>query len=126
MAIDQQVIQVNRYQLVDTPEAFTEAIQALARRTEREGHPGVLKYQFYVNSDEGTAGASIVYENADAWVGHHRLAYEWEEMPVLQATVKLQGLLLFGPLNDELEGWLTGGDLDLIHYDSLAAGFERP
>jgi hypothetical protein len=125
MDLDARVIQVADYDLAAPPEAYVDAIKALARRTEQEGHPGVLAYQFYVNRDESTAGATIVYENADAWLAHHHLAYEWEEMPVLQATVALRRITLFGPLTEGLEGWLSDAGISYTHYDSLAAGFSR-
>ena len=69
-ASERMIINVNEYELVDTAEAYAEAITALAERTEREGHPGVLSYRFYVNEGKGTAGATIVYADADAWVAH--------------------------------------------------------
>lgn len=118
-----RIIQVNDYDLSDTAEAYLAAIGALARRTESEGHPGVLSYHFYVNRSQTTAGASIVYADADAWVAHHRMAYEWDEMPALQATVALKGLTMFGPLNDEIRDMAAG--LTYTHYDEYAAGFAR-
>ena len=125
MSTHQQTIQINEYDLVDTPTAFTESIAAVARRTEAEGHPGVLGYFFYVNADEQTGGATIIYENAEAWIAHHRIAYQWEEMPAFQATVELKRLTLMGPLNDELEAWLTDAGAVYTHYDTPAAGFTR-
>jgi hypothetical protein len=125
MSIDQQTIQINEYDLLDTPEAFSKAIAAVARRTETEGHPGVVGYFFYVNAEENTGGATILYENAEAWIAHHQIAYQWEEMPAFQATVKLKRLTLLGPLNDELETWLTNAGAVYTHYDTLAAGFTR-
>ncbi len=125
MTLDSRVVQVTEYELVDTPEAFVTAISALADRTEREGHPGVLGYQFYVNRDEQTAGAVIQYADAAAWIAHHQMAYQWDEMPALQATVSLKRLTLYGPLNDELQGWLDGAELSVVHFDEFAAGFVR-
>ena len=78
-----QIIQVNEYELRDSADAYVAAITALAGRTESQGHPGVLSYRFYVNRSENTAGATIVYADADAFVAHHRLAYQWDEMATL-------------------------------------------
>jgi hypothetical protein len=125
MSIEQQIIQINEYDLVDTPDAFSAAIKAVARRTETAGHPGVEGYFFYVDANARTGGATIIYENAEAWLAHHRIAYQWEEMPALQATVKLKRLTLFGPFNDELRDWLTNANISYTHYDTLAAGFTR-
>jgi quinol monooxygenase YgiN len=119
------IIQVTEYELADTAETYIDAISALADRTDREGHPGVLGYQFYVNRTENTAGAVIQYADSDAWLAHHRMAYQWVEMPALQATVALKRLTLFGPLNDELRAWIGGTGLEYIHYDEAAAGFIR-
>ena len=118
-----QIIQVNEYDLSDSADAYVAAIAALAGRTESQGHPGVLSYRFYVNRSENTAGATIVYADADAFVAHHRLAYQWDEMPALQATVALKRLLVFGPINDEMRDMAAG--LTLTHYDDYAAGFAR-
>jgi hypothetical protein len=120
-----QVIQVTHYHLVQPREAYISAIQALAKRTETEGHPGVLGYKFFANSQTETAGAVITYQDADAWLAHHQIAYQWEEMPQLQATVKLESLTLFGPLTQEVEAWIQKTGLSYTHYDLLAAGFER-
>lgn len=128
--LSNQVIQVTHYTLVQSSDAFIAAIQALAKRTEAEGHPGVLGYKFFVNTQTDTAGAVITYADANAWFAHHQLAYQWEEMPKLQATVTLQSLTLFGPLNEDVEAWLqkasqSNKQLSFTHYDLLAAGFVR-
>lgn len=120
-----QLVQVTHYKLVQTREAYITAIQALAKRTEQEGHPGVLGYQFFTSTTEETAGAIITYADAGAWLAHHQLAYQWDEMSQLQATVKLQSLALFGPLNEEVEAWLQNAGFSYTHYDQLAAGFVR-
>lgn len=126
MGIGTRVIQVNEYDLDEPAQAYVDAIAALARRTRAEGDPRVLTYQFYVDAAAGTAGATIVYEDADAWLAHHELAYQWEEMAALQATVSLNRLTVFGPLNEAIEGWLAGAGLSYAHYNTLAAGFVRP
>ena len=74
---------------------------------------------------KSTAGNVIQYAASDAWLAHHQLAYQWDEMPTLQATVALKRLTLFGPLNDELRAWIDGTGLAYIHYDESAAGFIR-
>ena len=125
MTLGSQVIQVNEYELVESPDAFVESIAALADRTEREGHPGVLGYQFYVNDAEQTAGAVIQYEDADAWLAHHQMAYQWDEMPALQSTVSLRRLILLGPLNEEILGMIDGAPFQVVRFDTLASGFIR-
>ena len=120
-----RVIQVTQYDLVQPRQAYIAAIQALAERTQREGHPGVLGYQFYASTDEESAGAVVIYSDANAWIAHHQLAYKWEEMPRLQATVKLRSLTLFGPLSAEVIAWLEEVGLSYTHYGLHAAGFVR-
>ena len=126
MEIGTRVIQVNEYELDAPASTYVDAIAALARRTEAEGHSGVLTYQFYVDAHAGIAGATIVYEDADAWLAHHQLAYQWQEMAALQATISLKRLTVFGPLSEGVERWLAGAGLSHTHYDTLAAGFVRP
>ena len=125
MAIDQQIVNVNEYELAGSAEEFVAAITALAQRTEAEGDQGVLRYQFYVNRDENRATATIVYGDAESWLEHHRMAYEWPEMAALQATVKLRRLTFLGPLNDEIEAMASGIDVPIVRCDTLAAGFAR-
>ena len=125
MSIDQQIVNVNEYRLAGTTAEFVDAITALARRTEAEGEQGVLRYQFYVNADEGTAAATIVYRDADAWLDHHRLAYTWPEMTALQALVELQRITFLGPLTDEIEAMASGITAPVSRADTLAAGFAR-
>lgn len=125
MSIDRQIVNVNEYQLAASADQFAETITALAQRTEAEGEQGVLRYQFYVNSDDDVAVATIVYRDAEAWLEHHRLAYTWPEMAALQSTVQLQKLTFLGPLNEEIEAMASGIDVPIIYCDTLAAGFSR-
>ena len=123
--MDAQIVNINEYRLAAGADRFVEAINAVAQRTETEGEPGVLRYQFYVNRDDNTAVATIVYRDANAWLEHHRLAYEWPEMGALQATVRLQRLTFLGPLNEEIEAMASGIDVPIARCDTLAAGFSR-
>jgi quinol monooxygenase YgiN len=125
VSIERQIVNVNEYRLAASADQFTEAITALARRTEDEGEQGVLRYQFYVNSDDNAAVATIVYRDAEAWLEHHRLAYTWPEMTALQSTVQLLKLTFLGPLNEEIEAMASGIDVPIIYCDTLAAGFTR-
>jgi quinol monooxygenase YgiN len=125
VSIDRQIINVNECRLVANADEFVQAISALAQRTEAEGEPGVLRYQFYVDRDGNTAMATIVYEDAEAWLNHHRIAYTWPEMAVLQATVELQRLTYLGPLNEEIEAMASAVKVPVVHHDTLAAGFCR-
>jgi hypothetical protein len=125
MDLDRQIINISEYELTDSPDAYVVAIGAVAQRTEADGHRGVVAYQFYVNRTKATAGATIIYEDADAWVAHHELAYQWDEMTVLQGTVSLKRLTLFGPLNEAMEQWISNAGLSYTHHDTFAAGFVR-
>lgn len=59
LAIEDQIVNVNEYDLVAGADEFVAAIEALAQKTDAEGESGVLRYQFYVNRDEGSALATI-------------------------------------------------------------------
>jgi hypothetical protein len=65
-ANDRGIINVNEYDLAVSGEAFVDAIDALARRTKSEGHPGVQAYRWFFDDEAGTAGAVIVYKDAAA------------------------------------------------------------
>ena len=125
MPIEREIVNINEYRLAGRADEFVAAIEALARRTEAEGEPGVLRYQFYVDRDGQSAVATIVYRDADAWLRHHRLAYTWPEMAALQATVELRRLTFLGPLNDEIEAMASGIQVPIARCDTLAAGFAR-
>lgn len=125
MNVDRRVVQVNEYELQTSADVYVAAIEALAKRTEAEGHRGVLVYQFYVDNNADTAGAVIVYDDADAWAEHHQMAYQWEEMPALQSCVSLQRLTLFGPLTPAIKVSLATAGIAYVHYESFAAGFFR-
>jgi quinol monooxygenase YgiN len=123
--MDAQIVNINEYRLAADPDRFVEAISAVAERTETEGEPGVLRYQFYVNRDDNSAVATIVYRDAEAWLAHHRMAYEWPEMAAFQSTVQLERLTFLGPLNDEVEAMASGVSVPVSYCDTLAAGFAR-
>lgn len=123
--METQIINVNQYRLVGSADSFVEAISALANRTEHEGVPGVLRYSFYVDPEAETAGAVIVYADPDAWIRHHELAAQWEEMGALQSTVALEALTWFGPVTDEIRRWVGRVPVDIRFHGDLAAGFRR-
>jgi len=123
--MDAQIVNINEYRLAADADRFVEAIIAVAQRTETEGEPGVLRYQFFVNRDDNTAVATIVYRDAEAWLAHHRMAYEWPEMAVFQSTVQLQRLTFLGPLNEEIEAMASAVSVPVSYCDTLAAGFAR-
>lgn len=97
LELSSQIVNIDEYDLTGSAGAHRTAIAALAHRTEAEGHPGVLHYQFYVNESEGTAGATIGYADAAAWVAHHQMAYQWGLIAALQATVALERPTVLGP-----------------------------
>ena len=131
MGRDRRITNINEYELKASAAAFTEAISAIAARTQAEGHPGVLSYRFFVNGDAGTAGAVIVYSDPEAWIAHHEMIPSWEEMPAFQATVALRRAVLFGTLSESMETWLDksgireSADIELAIHGDLAAGFDR-
>ena len=127
MSVERQIININEYELLTSAEDFTVAIRAVAERTEREGHLGVLSYRFFVDEPNRSAGACITYADADAWLAHHDIAYGWEEMPNFQKNVKLARVLLLGPLHEGMRAWLEKANIpcEVFRVNNHAAGFER-
>ena len=125
MSVSQQIVNINEYKLAASADDYVAAISSLAARTESDGEPGVLRYQFYVDRASNTATAVIHYSDADAWVNHHRLAYQWPEMAALQATVELQRITFLGPTSDDIDAMASGITADVVRGDELAAGFIR-
>ncbi len=119
---------LNRYRLVDTPEAFLAAIGRLARRVETEGHPGVLGYRFFASGAEGAARAVVDYSGPDAWIGHHDLAMGWPEMRALHQVARLEEIVFLGLLTPEIRTWIDGSQLTarIVEGYEFAAGFRRP
>lgn len=76
----------NQYELRGTSSEFTRAIAALAERTGVEGHQGVERSWWYVDDDAGTAGAVILYADADARLAHHHKAHQGPEMAGLKVS----------------------------------------
>ncbi len=127
MSIACQIINVNEYELLTNEKDFTAAIEAVADRTRREGHPGVLSYQFFVDAPLNLASACITYADADAWVAHHEMVYGWDEMPAFQKNVRLTRASLFGPLNARMRAMLESANLqcEVLRVSTHAAGFNR-
>lgn len=127
MPLANQIININEYELLTSEEEFVAAISAVAARTKRDGHPGVLSYQFFVDGPSKKAGACITYADADTWLAHHELAYGWEEMPAFQNNVRLARVSLFGPLNDGMRAWLEKANVpcEVLRVNKHAAGFVR-
>lgn len=118
---------VNDYTLLAPASDFTHAITALAARVEREGHPGVRSYLFYVNAGEATARAVIHYDGAEAWIGHHDISFGWPEMKALHAVARLAQVTFHGEMTAAIRDWLdvAGLVVPVRHYPDFAAGFLR-
>ena len=127
MSADRQIININEYELLTSEDDFVVAIRAVAERTEREGHRGVLSYRFFVDGPTKSASACITYADADAWLAHHEMVYGWAEMPAFQKNVRLVRVSLFGPLNDGMEAWLENAKIpcEVLRVSNHAAGFTR-
>ncbi len=125
MSLETQLVQMSRYELTASPEEYTQAIAALSRRTQAEGPEGVLRYSFYVNPEEGTAGSLIVYRDPKAWMAQHDVVGPWDEYQRFYQTIRLVGLRFLGNLPAEIRGWLDERGLSYEYLGHMAAGFER-
>lgn len=121
------ITNVNEYDLAKSPDEFVDDIGALAKRTEDSGHAGVLSYRFFVDRRENKAAAIIVYAGGEAWIEHHKIAYQWPEMTQLQSTVKLLRLTFLGPRDEAVSSAIENAGLSIhvIWLDELAAAFDR-
>ena len=125
MSIENHIVQVTNYQLTAPASDFVEAITTLAERSREEGPGDMIRYSFYTNPDQGTAGAIIIYRNAAAWLAQHQLVASLEEYPKFYRTVRLVGLQLFGEISPEIRQFFDERRLSFTDGGQLAAGFER-
>lgn len=125
MGAKDAIINVNEYDLTGDASSFVTAITALAERTKREGHPGVTAYRWYLNEEQLTAGAVIMYENAAARVGHHELAYQREEIAALQGAISPRRLVFMGAPSDEIKEWVGKANLPLANMKPGLRGSDR-
>jgi hypothetical protein len=125
MSIEKQVVQVTSYELTGSAEAFTRAISALSARTQAEGPRGILRYSFYVNADNATAGAIIIYRDSEAWLGQHDFVSGLDEYQDFYKTIRLVGLRFFGDLSPAMRQWLDERNLQYEDAGQLVAGFQR-
>ena len=127
MAQEARITNVNEYELEATAEGFTAAITTLVERVKESGHPNVLSYRFFVDAETEAAAAIIVYANGEAWLEHHRMAYQWPEMATLQSTVRLKRLTFLGPKHAAVVSAVQSAGLTvpISWLDTFAAGFDR-
>ncbi|MGL4238593.1 antibiotic biosynthesis monooxygenase [Tabrizicola sp.] len=124
---DQAITVVNLYRLLSGREAFVVAVNALARRVEAEGHPGVLEYRFFCPEGADDGRAVVRYRDAEAWVGHHDLAMGWPEMAAFRAVAELERIDLYGPVTKAMQDWIDRMGLAdrVFHAGGPVAGFSR-
>jgi hypothetical protein len=118
---------LNLYALDGDPPAVRAAFAALAARVEREGHPGIRSYRFFVHDDQPIARAVIDYAGPSAWIGHHDIAMAWPEMRALHGLARLAEATFLGPFTPEMQAWLAGSGLTarIETGYSFVAGFQR-
>ena len=118
---------LNLYTLTGDPGAARSAFAALAARVEREGHPGIRSYRFFVHDTDPTARAVIDYSCPSAWLGHHDLAMVWPEMRALHGLARLAEATFLGPFTPEMQAWLAKSGLSarLVTGFDPAGGFRR-
>lgn len=122
---EKHVVTVGRYELTAPLAEYKAAAEALARRTEKEGDPGVLAYQFYADAEAGTVGNVIIYADAGAWMRHHEMMSKWPERLPFGRTVRFVEYRVLGPLSPEVLSFLAGAGVTYSHFPEFAAGFAR-
>ncbi|SLN71451.1 hypothetical protein AQS8620_03382 [Aquimixticola soesokkakensis] len=125
--MSQNLIVQNLYRLNVSADAFNEAIGRLVHRVEREGHDGVLSYQFFTNEEDRSARGVIVYREPEAWIGHHDTSMSWAEMAALHKAATLKEVVFLGPFTPEINAWLKKSSLRarLVVGNQFSAGFRR-
>lgn len=125
---EQRLTILNLYELKAPADDFARAIEALAKRVEAEGDPGVLSYRFFVNASDGTARGVVDYINPAAWIGHHDIAMGWPEMSALHAVASLSEVVFLGAMTGEIQAWVASSSLRarIRSGYAFAGGFRRP
>jgi hypothetical protein len=121
----QHVVTVGRYELIGPFHEYQVATAALSRRTETDGDPGVLAYQFYADPEAGTAGNLIIYADAAAYMRHTQMMSSWPERIPFSRTVRFVEYRVLGPLDEAATKFLAGAGVTYAHFPEFAAGFVR-
>jgi hypothetical protein len=118
---------LNLYRFEGGADAARAAFAALAARVEREGHPGIRSYRFFVHADQPIARAVIDYAGPSAWLGHHDISMAWPEMRALHGVARLAEVTFLGPFTPEMQAWLDRSGLTarIETGYSFVAGFQR-
>ncbi len=122
---EKHVVAVGRYELIAPLPEYQAAAAALSGRTEKEGGPGVLAYQFYADVEAGTAGNLIIYADAEAYVRHHHMTSTWPERVPFSRTVRFVEYRVLGPLDPIAKKLLADAGITYAHFPDFAAGFVR-
>ena len=122
-----QLIHKISFETTDGTPAFVEAIGAVASRMEKEGHPGLLSYNFYVEPGQSQGEAVLIYENADALVENHEIIGGWPELAAVGAVSRVTGTSFLGPRTPELDAWIAAKafPFEVGRFGTHAAGFVR-
>lgn len=92
---------------------FKAAAAALFARTQSE--PRTLRYEYFISGD-GRSNRNIeVYEDADAFVFHHR--HVADLIPALLDSVTRVRIAVIGDANEDL--WVELAEVEARHYDRL-------
>ena len=107
--------------------AFEPFIKGLAKKMEIDGHGGLIGYNVYFDEADDAAVFVITYENADAFLAHHDIISDWEEIPHGMSRSQGTGMACLGPRTPSLNEWISSRPfpfkVDL--FDHHAAGFLR-
>lgn len=123
--MEEQLMQATRYHLIGSAEAFTKAIERLRRLTQERGPEGLLRYSFYVNAENHSACAVIIYRDSRSWLEQRAFVTSLEEYQDFYKTVRLSGTEFYGHLSPDVRQWLAEHDVAFEYAGPLAAGFER-
>lgn len=108
-------------------DAFEPFVKDLARKMETDGHSGLIGYNVYFDEADDAAVFVITYENADAFLAHHEIIGNWEEIPHGMTMSQVTGMAFLGPRTPPLDDWISSRPFPFKVglFNHHAAGFLR-
>ncbi|HZI10243.1 MAG TPA: hypothetical protein VE153_07585 [Myxococcus sp.] len=121
----ERVTLVEVFELTGTFEAFQAAVEAAARRLEREGVSSLARVQFYATPGTRELGAIITFADTSQVMEHIRMISGWPEFKALIGTVRPTDVRVYGRLGDEALEWIRTMNTVSKTFESHVAGFVR-
>ncbi len=122
---NERVTLVEVFELTGSFEAFQAAVEAAARRLEREGVSGLARVQFYATPGARELGAIITFADSSQVMEHIHMISGWPEFQALLGTVRPTDVRIYGRLGDEALAWVRTMNTVSKTFERHVAGFVR-